>query len=67
MQSLFRRFVKAKEMCGEDTSTVRYETLVKSIRAQLPKIQAEHGGRAVEFQVVIRNNRAILRAKPKDG
>ena len=46
---------------------MRYETLVKSIRSQLPKIEAEHGGRAVEFQVVIRNNRAILRAKPKDG
>lgn len=66
LQSLYRRFVKAKEMCGEDTSTVRYETLVKSIRSQLPKIAAEHGGRPVEFQVVIRNNRAILRAKPKE-
>jgi hypothetical protein len=66
LQSLYRRFVKAKEMCGEDTSTVRYDTLVKSIRSQLPKLEAEHGGRSVEFQVVIRNNRAILRAKPKD-
>ena len=65
MQSLYRRFVKAKEMCGEDTKSIRYESLVKSIASQLPKIQAEHQGRAVEFQVVIRGGRAILRAKPR--
>lgn len=65
MQSLYRRFVKAKEMCGEDTQSIRYESLVKSISQQLPKIQAQHRGHAVEFQVVIRDGRAILRAKPR--
>jgi hypothetical protein len=65
MQSLYRRFVKAKEMCGEDTSSIHYDSLVKSISHQLPKIQAQHHGRAVEFQVVIRDGRAILRARPK--
>ena len=64
MRSLFRRFVKAKQMCGEDVSNIRYESLVKSISHQLPKIQAEHG-REVEFQVVIREGRAVLRAKPR--
>ena len=52
-------------MCGEDTSNIRYESLVKSISQQLPKIQAQHKGGEVEFQVVIREGRAILRAKPK--
>ncbi len=65
MQSLDRRFVKAKQMCGEDTSNIKYESLVKSVNQQLPKIQAQHQGREVEFQVVIREGRAILRAKPK--
>jgi hypothetical protein len=65
MQSLYRRFVKAKQMCGEDTSNIKYESLVKSVNQQLPKIQAQHQGRDVEFQVVIREGRAILRAKPR--
>ena len=65
MRSLFRRFVKAKEMCGEDVSNIRYESLVKSVSMQLPKIQAQQKGRPVEFQVVIRDGRAVLRAKPK--
>jgi hypothetical protein len=65
MQALYRRFVKAKEMCGEETQSIRYESLVKSISQQLPKIQARHGVSDVEFQVVIRDGRAILRAKPR--
>jgi hypothetical protein len=66
LQSIYRRFVRAKEMCGEDTSSVRYESLVKSISQQMPKIQAQHPGRPIEFQVVIRAGRAILKAKPKE-
>jgi len=65
MQSLYRRFIKAKELCGEDTSAIRYEGLVKSITHQLPKVQKEHPGQDVEFQVVVRSGRAILRVKPK--
>lgn len=65
MDSLYRRFVRAKTMCGEDPKTVHYESLVKTIERQLPKIQEVHQGRGVDFQVVIRNGRAILKAKPK--
>jgi len=52
-------------MCGEDTSTVHYDSLVKSISQQLPKIREQNQGRNVEFQVVIREGRAILRATLK--
>jgi hypothetical protein len=65
IQSLYRRFVKAKQLCGEDTSSVHYESLKKSIEHQLPKIKKMYEGRDVEFQVVIRNGRAVLKAKPK--
>lgn len=65
MQSIYRRFVKAKKLCGEDTSSVRYESLVSSINRQLPKLRAQSQGRDVDFQVVIRNGRAILKAKVK--
>ena len=65
ISSLYQRFVRAKELCGEDTSSVRIDSLRRSIEHQMPKIQQMYQGRDVEFQVVIRSGRAILKAKPK--
>ncbi|PID39123.1 MAG: hypothetical protein CSA65_05625 [Proteobacteria bacterium] len=65
MDSLYRRYMRAKTMCGEDPTTVRYDSLVKTIERQLPKIREMHAGREIDFQVVIRDGRAILKAKPK--
>ncbi|MCK5797479.1 MAG: hypothetical protein KAI47_09870 [Deltaproteobacteria bacterium] len=65
MDSLYRRYQRAKKMCGEDPGSVRYDSLVKTIQRQMPKIREMHPGREVDFQVVIRNGRAILKAKPK--
>jgi len=66
MKSIYRRLIKAKRICGEDTESVRYESLVKTIDRQLPKLRQMHSGKDVDFQVVIRGGRAILKAKPKD-
>jgi hypothetical protein len=65
LKSLYQRFVRAKELCGEDTTGVRLDTLKKSIEHQMPKLRKMYKGREVEFQVVIRSGRAILKAKPK--
>jgi hypothetical protein len=65
IQAIYRSYVKAKKMCGEDSSKVRYESVAKSINSQLPKLKEKYKGRQVEFQVVIRDGRAILKAKAK--
>ena len=65
VQSIYRRFVKAKQMCGEDTSSIRPEALAKTLRQQLPKLQRRYGSQQVEFQVAIRNGRAVLKAAKK--
>ena len=65
MRSLFRRYVKAKKMCGEDVSKVQYESLVRTVSTQAPKVQEVHKGREVDFDVVIRKGRVILQAKSK--
>lgn len=65
LQSLYRRFVKAKKMCGEDTQSVRYDMLARTINRQLPQLRKQHEGREIEFQVVIKSGRTILKAIPK--
>lgn len=66
MKSIYRRFIKAKQMCGEDTSKVKYDSLVQSISKQMPTIRKRYSGKDVDFQVVIRSGRAILKAMVKD-
>lgn len=65
MKSLYRRYVKAKKMVGEDPASVRYEALKQTVSAQMPKIQEVHKGRQVDFDVVIRSGRVVLKAKVK--
>ncbi|MBK6847236.1 MAG: hypothetical protein IPG96_06715 [Proteobacteria bacterium] len=65
LQSLFRRFQRAKEACGQDPSTVRYDALVRSVRQQLPQLRERHPGREIEFQVVVREGKVVLRATAK--
>ena len=64
MQSLFRRYAKAKRMVGADPGTVRYEKLVQTISGHLPQLRQMNQGREVEFDVVIRQGKVVLKAKP---
>ena len=67
MDSIYRRYVKAKQMCGEDPAAVRYESLVKTISSQLPTLRQQHRSQEIDFQVVIRGGKAMLKPKPKEG
>jgi len=65
LQSLFRRYQRAKQACGQDPGTVRYDALVRSVRQQLPQLRERHPGRQIEFQVVVREGKVVLRATAK--
>lgn len=64
MQSIFRRYLKAKRMVGDDPGKVRYEKLVRTISAQVPQLREMNQGRSVDFDVVIRSGKVVLKAKP---
>lgn len=66
LKSLYRRFVKAKRMVGEAVDSISEASLRRTIDKQLPKLQQLHPGREIEFHVVVRQGKAILKAKPKD-
>ena len=64
-QDLYRRYVQAKKLMGEDTSALKYEHIVSTINKQAPKIMEQHKASGVEFAVVIKENKVILKATPK--
>ena len=65
MQDLYKRYIQAKRVVGEDASRIKVENLIATINAQAPKIMSQYNARAVEFSVVVKDNRVILKATPK--
>ena len=63
-RELYARYVKARQMVGDKADDVTYEKLVNSLSKQASAIMAEHKARGVEFQVVVRGDRVVLKAKP---
>jgi hypothetical protein len=62
---LFKRYVKAKKLVGEQTTGVTYDRLMRSLNKQAPKILKDHNANGVDFEVVVRGERVVLKAKPK--
>lgn len=65
LRRLFHTYVKAREQCGEATAGLTYESVANKIRAQVPQLMEKHGARSVEFKVVIKGGKAVLKAVPK--
>jgi len=66
-RELYDRFVQAKKLVGADTSKLSYERMVKTLNKQAPKIMQQHKAQGVKFDVVIKDNGVILKAKPVKG
>ncbi len=64
-QSLYTRYKKARELVGQDTSKLNYNRLMKSLNKQVPKIAKQYSARTVKFDVVVKGDQVILKAKPE--
>ncbi len=64
LQRLYQTYVSARKRCGEKVD-LRYEDMAAALRKQVPKLLKDTGAKAVEFKVVIRSGRAVLKALPK--
>ena len=64
-RALYAKFVKAREVVGDKSEGFSYDKLVRTLQSQEPKILEQHKAQKVEFNVVIRDNKVILKAKPR--
>jgi hypothetical protein len=64
-RALYAKYVKAREVVGDKTEGLSYEKLVRTLSTQAPKILEQHKATGVEFNVVIRDNKVVLKAKPR--
>ena len=65
VDSLYKNYVQAKEMVGEQTNAQTYGKLLNTLNAQAPKIMEQYKAKGVDFSVVVKDNQVIIKAKPK--
>lgn len=66
VKAIYDAYVMAKKRCGEDTRAVTLDSVASSLRKQVPELMKQHNAKTVEFKVVIKDGKAVLRALPKD-
>lgn len=65
MKALYHAYVVAKKRCNEDTSKLTYDAVAKTVSKQIPELMTRYKAKAVDFKVVIKDGKAILKAVPK--
>jgi len=66
LRAIYDALVRAKRECRESTTGLTYDQVASSIKAQLPAIAKQAGGKSVDFKVVIKDGKATLRAVVKE-
>lgn len=65
LRAVYDAYVSAKRRNKEDTSKMSYESVAASLRKQVPELLKQHNAQSVEFKVVIKDGKAVLKAVPK--
>ncbi|RLB46704.1 MAG: hypothetical protein DRJ42_27080 [Deltaproteobacteria bacterium] len=65
MRKIYDSYVDARRRNNERVDNLRFESIKKTIQKQLPKLQAKHKGKKIDFEVVVRNGKVGLKPVPK--
>jgi hypothetical protein len=65
VRAIHAAYVEARRRCRESTDGITVEAISAALRKQVPGLLAKHQARTVDFQVVIQNGKAVLKAIPR--
>ena len=60
MRAIYAQYVDAKRRQNESTAAITYDAVAKSLRDSSAKLRQKHG-KAVDFEVAIKDGKAILK------
>ena len=66
-RALYQQYLKARQVVGESNQGMTYDKLLRSMNKEAPRIMEQYKAKGVEFNVVIKDDKVILKAKPKKG
>lgn len=61
MRQIFDSYVDAKRKNNERTDRVDYETVAKSLKKMVPKLDRKHKGKAIDFKVVVKDGKVGIK------
>jgi hypothetical protein len=64
LRRLYDTYVVARKRCGESTDGLTFDSVASRIRSQVPELMQKHKAKNIEFKVVIKGGKAILKAVP---
>jgi hypothetical protein len=66
IQALYDAFVMARVRTNEPIDGLTVQGLSQSLRKQVPQLIQKYNCKAIDFKVVIKDNRAVLKAVPRN-
>jgi len=64
LRRLYDTYLIARKRCGEATDGLTFDSMAARIRSQVPELIQKHKAKNIEFKVVIKGGKAILKAVP---
>jgi hypothetical protein len=64
LRKLYDTYLVARQRTGEPVAGLTFDSVATRIRAQVPELLARHKAKNIEFKVVIKGGKAVLKAVP---
>ncbi len=64
LRRLYDTYLVARQRCGEPIAGLSFDSMATRIRAQVPELLQKHKAKNIEFKVVIKGGKAVLKAVP---
>jgi hypothetical protein len=61
LREIYSEYVQAKRKANESTAGVTFEKLADSLRVQTDKLKNKHAGRKVDYQVVVKDGKTLIK------
>ncbi len=61
LRQIYAKYVETKRASNESTAGITYEKLADSLRAQAAKLRATHTTRKVDYDVVVKDGKTVLK------
>ena len=64
LRKLYDTYLVARQRTGEPVAGLTFDSVASRIRAQVPELLERHKAKNIEFKVVIKGGKAVLKAVP---
>lgn len=61
MRQIYESYVDAKRRNNERTDKIDYETVAKSLKKMVPKLDRKHKGKRIDFEIVVKDGKVGLK------